>query len=317
MKIITHSRCVEYESPGHPERPVRITRTLARLRGQTELALTWAEPLAVEESLLLKAHDASLLRRLEQHLDFDMDTPAYEEIAGHARRSVGGALQALHAARQKEIAFSLLRPPGHHATRTTAMGFCYLNNIAIAALAARSEGVDKIAVFDFDVHHGNGTEDILLDRPGFAFFSIHQYPAYPGTGREHRRNCRNYPVPQWLPREDYRTVAERALDDLTQFKPDLLAVSAGFDAYARDPLCQQRLEAEDFHWYGRTLRGLGFPMFSLLEGGYSDDVPELILAYLRGLEGLKLQAPLPQPPADGPRRADADPNLEPFWGPSF
>ena len=119
-------------------------------------------------------------------MDFDADTPAYPQIAAHARRSVGGALQALQSARAGEMAFSLMRPPGHHATRNGAMGFCYLNSIAIAALEARAAGFQRVAVFDFDVHHGNGTEDILLDQPGCAFFSVHQYPCYPGTGQADR-----------------------------------------------------------------------------------------------------------------------------------
>jgi acetoin utilization deacetylase AcuC-like enzyme len=198
----------------------------------------------------------------------------------------------MHGALRGERTFSLLRPPGHHATPDRAMGFCYLNSVAVAALAARAPAVRRVAVFDFDVHHGNGTEDILVDRPDLGFFSIHQYPAYPGTGRQHRgSNCFNYPVPPGLPRAHYREVAVRALDDLREFKPDLLAVSAGFDAYARDPLCQQQLEVEDYHWFGQQLAGLSCPMFSVLEGGYSDDLPELVLAYLRGVVGLAVQHP--------------------------
>jgi acetoin utilization deacetylase AcuC-like enzyme len=288
MKIITHGRCTEYEHPGHPERPARVTRTVELLKRQQELRVQWLEPVPVEESALLRAHSQTLLDRLGQLRDFDMDTPIHADLAGHARRSVGGALQGLSCARQNEPSFSLLRPPGHHATRDQAMGFCYLNSVAVAALAARAQGVAKVAVFDFDVHHGNGTEEILLDQPGIAFYSIHQFPAYPGTGRVHRGlNCFNYPVPPRLSRSSYRDRASQAVDDLLKFRPELLAVSAGFDAYARDPLCQQQLEAEDFHWFGQVLRELGIPLFSLLEGGYSDELPGLILAYLRGLEGLQ------------------------------
>jgi acetoin utilization deacetylase AcuC-like enzyme len=288
MKIITHNDCTTYEAPGHPERPARIVRTVERLKAQKELALEWVQPPAeVDEAALLRAHAPALLERLPQAYDFDMDTPAYPGIDTHARRSVAGALHALACARRGERVFSLLRPPGHHATRSKAMGFCYLNSAAIATLAARADGVDKVAVFDFDVHHGNGTEDILVDQPGCAFFSIHQFPAYPGTGRRNRgSNCFNFVVPPSTSREGYHEVAERALEGLIKFKPDLVCVSAGFDAYVRDPLCQQRLEVEDFHWYGRAFRLLGVPLFSLLEGGYSDDLPELIHAYLRGLAGL-------------------------------
>jgi acetoin utilization deacetylase AcuC-like enzyme len=179
-----------------------------------------------------------------------------------------------------------MRPPGHHATRDRAMGFCYLNNIAIAALEAAATGAKRVAVFDFDVHHGNGTEAILLNRPGVAFFSIHLHPFYPGTGAANAgNNCFNYPVAPYDPRETYRATLARALDDLKNFRPDLVAVSAGFDAYVRDPLVPGVLEVEDFYWLGQSLRALGVPMFSLLEGGYSRDLPELILAYLKGVEG--------------------------------
>jgi len=167
------------------------------------------------------------------------------------------------------------------------MGFCYLNSIAIAALEAMASGTKKVAVFDFDVHHGNGTEAILLNRSGAAFFSVHQYPCYPGTGTGNvGDNCFNYPVAPATPREDYRKVLARALDELKNAKPALVAVSAGFDAYARDPIAQETLELEDFHWLGQSIRGLGIPAFSILEGGYSRDLPELILAYLKGLAGL-------------------------------
>ncbi len=166
------------------------------------------------------------------------------------------------------------------------MGFCYLNNIAIAVLEAVATGSKRVAVFDFDVHHGNGTEDILLDREGIAFFSVHQHPAYPGTGEKNvGQNCFNYPVAPAAPRETYRATLARALADLKDFSPDLIAVSAGFDAYARDPLAQGTLLTEDFNWLGRELRALKTPFFSLLEGGYSRDLPELIFAYLKGVAG--------------------------------
>jgi len=290
IHVITDQRCTEYAAPGHPERPERIHRTVERLRCQSELQVEWLKPQPVDDKVLLRAHSRTHLKRLEREVDFDLDTPAYEGIADHARRGVGGGLRALRCALRRKASFSLLRPPGHHSTREDAMGFCYMGNIAITTLAARAAGVERVAIFDFDVHHGNGTEDILVGRPGVAFYSIHQFPAYPGTGRKHRgNNCFNYAIPPGLPASDYRSVATQVLEELMAFKPNLLAVSAGFDTYVRDPLCQQRLEVEDFHWLGRTLAGLDLPMFSLLEGGYSDDLPELILAYLRGVAGLPVQ----------------------------
>ncbi|MHB8519586.1 MAG: histone deacetylase family protein [Limisphaerales bacterium] len=286
MKIITDERCTQYSSPGHPERPARITKTLEKLRGQSELSLSWATPAAVTDEVILRAHSPGHLVRLREPGDFDADTPGHPDILNHARRSVGGALQALQLARQGATVFSLLRPPGHHATHDRAMGFCYLNSIAISVLEARATGTERAAVFDFDVHHGNGTEAILKNQPGTAFFSVHQHPCYPGTGTGPvGNNCHNYPVPPETPREEYRKVLAKALEDLKRFQPGLVAVSAGFDAYARDPIAQETLEAEDFHWLGQSIRQLGVPAFSLLEGGYSQDLPELILAYLKGLEG--------------------------------
>jgi acetoin utilization deacetylase AcuC-like enzyme len=286
MKIITDERCTGYSQPGHPERPARIQRTLERLRSQAEIPVSWSAPAAFAEAAILRAHAPGLVARLNLAEDFDLDTPWYPGIADYARASVGAALEALKCARAGEHAFSLMRPPGHHATRDRAMGFCYLNNIAIAVLEALAAGTRRMAVFDFDVHHGNGTEDILLDRDGAAFFSIHQSPCYPGTGtRDAGRNCFNFPVAPATPREAYRQIFTAALDRLKQFQPEIVAVSAGFDAYARDPLAQETLEAEDFHWLGRSIRGLGIPAFSLLEGGYSKDLPELVFAYLKGLEG--------------------------------
>ena len=288
MKIITDSRCTAYSSPGHPEKPARVSQTVERLKSQSELKIAWIEPLPVDEKIIERAHTGEHIARVKAPAgDFDGDTPAHPDIFEHARRSVGGALHALKLARGGEAAFSLMRPPGHHATRDHAMGFCYLNSIAIAALEALATGTKKIAVFDFDVHHGNGTEAILVKEPRAVYFSIHQYPCYPGTGTSNvGDNCFNYPVAPETPRVEYRKALGRALEDLKKAMPTLVAVSAGFDAYARDPLAQETLEVEDFHWLGQSIRGLGMPVFSILEGGYSRELPGLVLAYLKGLEGL-------------------------------
>jgi acetoin utilization deacetylase AcuC-like enzyme len=328
VKIITDERCAGYSQAGHPENPARITGTLARLKTQTDLSLTFDEPGRVTDTQILRAHTPEMLARLQTPHNFDADTPFYEGIANYARASAAAALDALAAARAGENAFSLMRPPGHHATREQSMGFCYLNNIAIAALEAvavsspsppakeerageRRPGISKsnplspalsplgrgegeksaanfkrIAIFDFDVHHGNGTEAIVLNQPGIEFFSVHQHPAYPGTGAANRgRNCFNYPVAPAASRTTYRAALTHALGDLKHFRPDLIAVSAGFDAYAHDPLAEASLLAEDFHWLGHSLRQLKVPFFSLLEGGYSHDLPELVFAYLKGVAG--------------------------------
>jgi acetoin utilization deacetylase AcuC-like enzyme len=286
MKIITDEHCVEYSSPGHPERPARIERTRIKLGSQAGLPIVWAAPGPVDEAAILRAHTAGHVARLNQPEDFDADTPFYAGIADYARTSAGAALQAMNGARAGETVFCLMRPPGHHATRQRAMGFCFLNNIAIAVLEALATGTKRVAVYDFDVHHGNGTEDILFNREGAAFFSVHQSPCYPGTGtRDVGTNCHNFPQLPFTPREEYRTALGRALEGVKGFEPELVAVSAGFDAYARDPLAQETLEAEDFYWIGQSIRALGVPVFSLLEGGYSKDLPDLVLAYLTGLDG--------------------------------
>src|ERR1044071_6956632 len=263
MKIITDEHCIGYSYPGHPERPERISSSLGRLRKQTDLAITWAKPLPVDDAVILRAHSPEHVMRLKEAKDFDADTPYFPQIAEYARASVGAALAALKAARDGEAVLSLMRPPGHHATRTKAMGFCYLSNAAITVLEALATGAKRVAVYDFDVHHGNGTEAILLNKPGASFISIHQFPCYPATGtRNVGKNCFNFPVAPRTPREQYRKVFQRALDELKKAKPDLVAVSAGFDAYARDPLAQETLEAEDFYWLGESFRKLGVPVFS-------------------------------------------------------
>ena len=286
MKLITDEACTSYGNPGHPERAARISKTVEKLRRQTELPISWGKPAPFDSEVLLRAHTRQHIERLSEPGDFDGDTAFFPNIAERARASVGAGLEALKAARAGETVFSLMRPPGHHATRNRAMGFCYLSNMAIAALEALATGAKRVAIYDFDVHHGNGTEAILLNHPGSAFFSIHQSPCYPGTGtRNVGDNCFNFPTAPRTPRGEYRNILNSALDQMRKFKPAIVGVSAGFDAYARDPLAQETLEAEDYHWLGEQMRGLGVPVFSLLEGGYSDDLPELIFAYLKGLEG--------------------------------
>ncbi|HRI16727.1 MAG TPA: histone deacetylase [Verrucomicrobiota bacterium] len=286
MIVITDSRCTEYRQAGHPERPARIQRTAELLRDQKALTIEWNEPAPVTDTVLLRAHSAGHLARLQTAQDFDSDTPFFPGIADHARRGVGGALRALEQARAGRPAFSLLRPPGHHATRNHSMGFCYLSSMAVAALEARSSGYARVAVFDFDVHHGNGTEDILSGADGVTFVSVHQHPCYPGTGTaDVGGNCFNFPVAPATPRTVWRATLEKALDKVKSAKPEVIGVSAGFDAYARDPLANGTLEREDYHWLGEKLRATGVPVFSVLEGGYSNDLPDLVLHYLLGLSG--------------------------------
>ena len=289
MTIITDPRCLEYRTVGHPEKPIRVGRTVDALRLQKSIALEWAEPDPVADEMLLRAHTPEYLARLLVEEDFDGDTAWHPGIDQHARRSVGGAIAAMRLARSGKPAFSLMRPPGHHATRHKVMGFCYLGSMAIAALEARAQGAGQVVIFDFDVHHGNGTEDILVGVPGVAFVSVHQYPCYPGTGgADVGGNCFNFPVPPGTSREAWRVILGKALERVKSMKPALIGVSAGFDAYSQDPLANGTLERQDFEWIGQQLRSLGTPVFSILEGGYSLDLPDLVLHYLLGLGGVKL-----------------------------
>jgi acetoin utilization deacetylase AcuC-like enzyme len=165
------------------------------------------------------------------------------------------------------------------------MGFCYFNNIAIAALDALANSAERVAIWDFDAHHGNGTEAIVAHNPQIAFASIHQFPAYPGSGTKSFPNIANYPVAPYTPRAQHVDIAERALQKLLKFNADLLLVSAGFDAYTGDPLVQMTLEKEDFAKFGEWLRKIDVPTAAILEGGYSDELPGLIDAFLSAWNG--------------------------------
>jgi acetoin utilization deacetylase AcuC-like enzyme len=233
--------------------------------------------------MLLRAHTRAHLDRVRSPTtDFDADTAAHPGIFEHAARATGAAVEVARQASRGNSAFSLMRPPGHHATRERAMGFCYFSHIAIAALDALENGVGRVAIWDFDAHHGNGTEDIVANNPRIAFASIHQFPGYPGTGTRSFANIHNFPVPPLGPRAQHVDKVRRALDQLVEFKPDLLLVSAGFDAFAGDPITEMTLEPEDFVRFGQWLRETNLPSGAILEGGYSDQLPELIDAFLTG-----------------------------------
>ncbi len=265
-----------------PEQPARVVRSAAHLQA-AHPDWTWQLPGFPEEAHLLVAHAPELVRRVAVPPDIDDDTPHFPGIGQHARRAVGAALQAAAVAQSGKNAFALMRPPGHHATRTRAMGFCYLNQIAIVALHEAAGG-RRVAVWDFDAHHGNGTEDILHGHAGTFFASVHQYPGYPGTGTSSSLNCRNFPVAPRTPRAEHMAVLARSWDAVLAFQPDLVLVSAGFDAYARDPITEMSLEAGDFAELGRWLRQAGRPAAAILEGGYSPDLPVLIDAFLSAWE---------------------------------
>ena len=287
MLLLHDPRCAEYGSYQHPERPTRVVRTAEHLR---EAFPSWAWKEAMDDVLdetLLLAHTPEHLARLKVPADFDADTGYFPDIGDHARRSVAAALAAAdHVHRSGQPAMALMRPPGHHATASQAMGFCYLNQVAIAALVARRDlGAGRVAVWDFDAHHCNGTEAILFGRDGCLVCSVHQSPGYPGTGLGDRGNCRNWPMPPSTPRKKHMEALRSSLDAVCDFRPDLVMVSAGFDAYAHDPITEMSLEVEDFALLGQWLRKSGLAAAAVLEGGYSPDLPKLVAAFLSSWAG--------------------------------
>jgi acetoin utilization deacetylase AcuC-like enzyme len=280
MMILYDPTCLEYSSPGHPERPERIARTAPLLKNR-HADWEWRKPATAADDQLLRAHSWEHLETVaDARGDFDLDTPFYPNIGIYARNSAGAAIKAARSALRSERAFSLMRPPGHHATRDRAMGFCYFSNVAVAALDVLENGAERIAIWDFDGHHGNGTEAIVAHNQRIRFASIHQFPAYPGTGAKSFANIDNYPIAPYTQRSGIVEIAQRSLDKLIDFEPDLLLVSAGFDASARDPLLQLTLEREDFAAFGEWLSKIDIPIAVILEGGYSNELPELIDAFL-------------------------------------
>ena len=282
MVIIHDPQSADYGSAMRPEQPARIIRSVTHLQS-AHPDWEWRVPTIADEPALLLAHSPAMLRRIQQPADIDDDTPYFPGIYDHARRSVGAALEAVCLAQSGHKTFSLMRPPGHHATRDQAMGFCYLNQIAIAALALAANGA-RVAVWDFDAHHGNGTEDILRDRPNTLFSSVHQYPGYPGTGTRSTANCHNFPVAPYQPRATHLAALARSWATVLAFKPDLVLVSAGFDVYVHDPITEMTLESDDFAELGRWLRQSALPATAILEGGYSEDLPRLIDVFISAWE---------------------------------
>jgi acetoin utilization deacetylase AcuC-like enzyme len=282
--IIFDPLATKFGNGYHPECPARLTGTQAHLV-EKHPEWGWMRPRLASGEEVLRVHQPKHLERLRQALDFDGDTPYYPGIDDHALRAAGAAIGTVDLALRGEKGFSLMRPPGHHATSTRAMGFCYLNSIAIAAYYSLAAGCQRVAIWDFDAHHGNGTEEIVLADDRIRFASIHQHPCYPGTGTVSRGNVFNWPISPRSSAERHASAVHQALDRLMEFKPDILLVSAGFDAYARDPLTEMTLEQQDFASFGRWLRETGLPAVPILEGGYSDDLPFLVEAFLAAWDG--------------------------------
>ena len=286
MIIYTHPACLLHDpGPEHPERPARLQAVLEALR-EHHGDLDWREAPAARLGDLRRVHDAELIETvLDASIDgyrmLDPVTVACPDSRAAALHAAGAGVAAVDAVMhgEDETAFCAVRPPGHHATPGTAMGFCLLNNVAIAAAhALERHGLKRIAVVDFDVHPGNGTQDIFRGEPRVAYVSSHEAGIYPNSGSPHDRgvgNLRNALLPPGTGGFRFQNVwADDLLPWLDDFRPQLLLVSAGFDAHMHDPLADLMLDASDFAWLTRELRRIarhhaGGRLVSMLEGGYS------------------------------------------------
>jgi len=281
MKIFYSKECLDYSQPGHPESPLRVSSSYDYLK---QKGYEFIEPTVCSEQDILLAHSKELLQEVKGGNFFDGDTPALDNIFHYASLSAGSAIGAALFSLKGENSFSLMRPPGHHATRDSLGGFCYFNNIAIATMKAK-EAVDKVAIVDLDCHHGNGTQDILLGRKDVIYISLHQSPLFPGTGLKSQENCFNYPLAANTDPDSYLDTLNKALEKIVKFNPDLVAVSIGLDTYKLDPLTGFSLEKETYGKIGEILYSLEKPLFSVLEGGYNtQDMPECIGLFLEGIE---------------------------------
>ncbi len=297
MDLFYSPRCLAYHAAGHPERPDRLRSITAALQHPNHAARhTWHEPQPGQDADLLRVHSPAHLAAVASGDYYDGDTPHFPNSDALARLASGAAIGAAETAAAGSPSFSLMRPPGHHAEQNRIMGFCYYNHLAVAVARLLDTGpIDRIAIFDFDCHHGNGTENIFRDHSQVLFVSLHQSPCYPGTGLRSAGNCHNYPLPPGTGPAEYLAACDRALAVVTAFKPQLVAVSAGFDAYWRDPITDMRLDIDTFGEIGRRIRTLGQPAFAVLEGGYAEDLGDCVAAFIAGWEP-PAGATTPSPP---------------------
>ena len=280
-RVFSDLRTAEYGAPGHPEAPFRVKKSFELLKAAGHAPALPVVAAAPSDVALV--HGEGHLETIKSGSFLDADTPAFPRMDELALISLSGALSAADAALAGDPSFSLMRPPGHHAGKDRVAGFCYLNNLALAvARLKRAKPGLKVAIVDFDVHHGDGTESLVLGREGVEFLSLHQFPLYPGTGRETRGNCANVPLPAGTDGERWLKAFEPAFERLLATKPDLLAVSAGFDAYKDDPIAGLRLDRGTFRRVGALLAETKLPRFATLEGGYSEELPRLIESFLEG-----------------------------------
>ncbi len=303
--LITHPACLGHEpGPHHPERPERLGAVLVALQDREFADLARAEaPLATTEQLT-RVHPANYVQAMldarpaqGEYAMIDADTILSHGSIDAALRAAGAVVAGVDAVMggRADSAFAAVRPPGHHATPDVPGGFCLFNNVVIGARHAQAKhGVERVAILDFDVHHGNGTQAVAEIDPTLFFASTHQYPFYPGTGSARERgvdnNVVNVPLRAGSGSREFRIAwGEHILPALERFAPELVMVSAGFDAHKADPLAQLSLGAEDFGWVTRELVAIARRhskgrLVSTLEGGYDlDALGQSATAHVRAL----------------------------------
>ena len=272
--------------PGHPEQIARVTVINENFKKLNNPNLLWKKPSIISDEIIKNTHDAKYVDLVKSSFpskgfsSLDGDTiisPGSKEATFDA---AGSIIAAIDGVQNKEFknAFANVRPPGHHCNQNKAAGFCILNNVAIGAKYLLNKyKYKKIAIIDFDVHHGNGTQDIFYENENVLFISTHQYPYYPGTGSEQEKgkfdNIYNIPLPAGTNSEEYLNAFEHALKKLKEFKPEFILISAGFDAHKDDPLAQIKLETDDFYTITKRILETSKifcngKIVSILEGGY-------------------------------------------------
>jgi acetoin utilization deacetylase AcuC-like enzyme len=271
---------------GHPEKIDRVTVVIDNFKRLDNKNLIWEKPTKFDQSFLINTHSSEYIDLVsksfpENGLAFlDGDTVVSPGSKDATKDAVGSIITAIDGVQNKDFknAFCAVRPPGHHAEKDKAMGFCIYNNVAVGAnYLIEKYKYNKVAIIDFDVHHGNGTQDIFYNNEKVLYISTHQYPYYPGSGSEKEKgkfnNIFNIPLEAGTTAEEYLNAYEHVLKKLKEFKPEFLLFSAGFDAHIDDPLAQLRLNSEDF--YQLTKRTLDVVksfcngnVVSILEGGY-------------------------------------------------